>query len=113
MSLKDRIRDRIIILDGATGTELQKKGMPAGVCPEVWCLENPGIISEVHAGYRDAGADIVYTATFGGNRIKLSQYGAHDVVAINRELTLLARRAVGADVLLAAVSYTHLRAHET
>ena len=101
MSLKDRIKERIIILDGATGTELQKKGMPAGVCPEIWCLENPGIISDVHAGYRDAGADIVYTATFGANRIKMSQYGSYDVVEINRELTLLARRAVGADVLLA------------
>ena len=101
MSLKGRIRERIIILDGATGTELQKRGMPAGVCPEIWCLENPDIISDVHAGYRDAGADIVYTATFGANRIKMSQYGAYDVVEINRELTLLARRAVGADVLLA------------
>ncbi|MEA3486796.1 MAG: homocysteine S-methyltransferase family protein, partial [Thermodesulfobacteriota bacterium] len=101
MPLKDRIRKRIIILDGATGTELQKKGLPAGVCPEIWCLENPDIISDVHAGYRDAGSDIVYTATFGANRIKLSQYGAYDVVEINRELTLLARRAVGADVLLA------------
>ena len=101
MQLKDRIKEKIIILDGATGTELHKKGMPAGVCPEIWCLENPDIISGVHAGYRDAGADIVYTATFGANGIKLSQYGAYDVVEINRDLTLLARRAVGADVLLA------------
>ena len=101
MPLKNRIRERIIILDGATGTELQKRGMTAGVCPEIWCLKNPDIISDVHAGYRDAGADIVYTATFGANRIKLSQYGSYDVVEINRELTLLARRAVGADVLLA------------
>jgi len=101
MSLKDRIREKVIVLDGATGTELQKKGMPVGVCPEIWCLENSDIISNVHAGYRDAGADIVYTSTFGANRIKMSQYGAYDVVEINRELTLLARRAVGADVLLA------------
>jgi len=101
MLLQDRIREKIIILDGATGTELQKKGMPAGVCPEIWCLENPDIISDVHAGYRDAGADIVYTATFGANRIKMSQYGSYDVFEINRELTRLARRAVGTDVLLA------------
>jgi len=101
MLLEDRIREKIIILDGATGTELQKKGMPAGVCPEIWCLENPDIISDVHAGYRDAGSDIIYTATFGANRIKMSQYGAYDVIETNRELALLARRAVGADVLLA------------
>ncbi len=101
ISLKDSISNRIIILDGATGTQLQKKGMPAGVCPELWCLDNPGIISDVHAGYRDAGCDIVYTSTFGANRIKMSQYGSYDIIEINRELALLARRAVGTDVLLA------------
>ncbi len=100
MSLKDKIKERIIILDGATGTELQKEGMPAGACPEIWCLDNPGTIGTIHAAYRDAGADIVTTATFGANRIKLSQYGAHDVVLINRDLALLARNAVGAGVLI-------------
>lgn len=100
MSLKDRIKERIIVLDGATGTELQKKGMPAGACPEIWCLDNPGVIGEIHAAYRDAGADIVTTATFGANRVKLSQYGAHDVAQVNRELALLARRAVGDGVLV-------------
>ncbi|MDO9515383.1 MAG: homocysteine S-methyltransferase family protein [Syntrophales bacterium] len=100
MSLKDRIKERIIILDGATGTELQKKGMPAGACPEIWCLENPGIIGAVHSSYRDAGADIVTTATFGANRVKLSQYGTHDVARVNRDLALLARSAVGAGVLV-------------
>ncbi len=100
MSLKDRIKERIIILDGATGTELQKKGMPAGACPEIWCLENSAIIGAVHASYRDAGADIVTTATFGANRVKLSQYGTHDVARVNRDLALLARRAVGEGVLV-------------
>jgi len=100
MSLKDRIKDRIIILDGATGTELQKEGMPAGACPEIWCLDNPGIIGAIHAAYRDAGADIITTATFGANRIKLSQYGMHDVARVNRDLALLARRAVGDGVLV-------------
>ncbi|MDD5724378.1 MAG: homocysteine S-methyltransferase family protein [Syntrophales bacterium] len=100
MVLKDRIKERIIILDGATGTELQKKGMPGGACPEIWCLDNPDIIGAVHAAYRDAGADIVTTATFGANRIKLSQYGTHDVVQVNRDLALLARRTVGEGVLV-------------
>ncbi|MBW2673304.1 MAG: homocysteine S-methyltransferase family protein, partial [Deltaproteobacteria bacterium] len=100
MSLKDRIKERIIILDGATGTELQKKGMPAGACPEIWCLENPGIIGALHTAYRDAGADIITTATFGANRVKLAQYGTHDVARVNRDLALLARSAVGADVLV-------------
>ncbi|HOO90712.1 MAG TPA: homocysteine S-methyltransferase family protein, partial [Syntrophales bacterium] len=100
MLLKETIRERIIILDGATGTELQKKGMPTGVCPEIWCLENPGIIGGIHAAYRDAGSDIVTVASFGANRVKLSQYGTHDVIRINRDLALLARSAVGPGTLI-------------
>ena len=52
MNKKSRIsrilKNRILILDGATGTELQKKGMPAGACPEMWALENPDGMSEIH-----------------------------------------------------------------
>ncbi|MBN2397475.1 MAG: homocysteine S-methyltransferase family protein [Deltaproteobacteria bacterium] len=100
MSLKDKTKERVIVLDGATGTELQKKGMPAGACPEIWCLDNPGIIGGIHTAYRDAGADIVTTATFGANRVKLGQYGVHNVKQVNRELALLARRAVGDGILV-------------
>ncbi|MDI6615255.1 MAG: homocysteine S-methyltransferase family protein [Syntrophaceae bacterium] len=99
-ALTDEIRERIILLDGATGTEFQKKGMPAGVCPELWCLDNRGTVEEVHAAYRDAGADIILTATFGANRVKLEQYGAKDVVGINRDLARMARSAAGAGVLV-------------
>ena len=38
------LKKKILILDGATGTELQKRGMPSGVCPEVWCLDHPEVI---------------------------------------------------------------------
>ena len=65
----------IIILDGAIGTELQKKGLPAGVCPELWCLENQEIIQAVHTSYQKAQSQIVYSCTFGANRFKLAQYG--------------------------------------
>ncbi len=64
-----------IILDGATGTELIKRGMPAGVSPELWVYEHPEAIREVHKAYRDAGSDIVYAPTFGGNRCKLAEFG--------------------------------------
>ncbi len=100
MSLKETLKESIIILDGATGTELQKKGMPAGVCPEFWCLDNPDVIGSVHASYVDAGADIITSATFGANSIKLNQYGARDVFSVNRELALLARKSCGAGVLI-------------
>jgi 5-methyltetrahydrofolate--homocysteine methyltransferase len=95
------LKKKILILDGATGTELQKRGMPAGACPEVWCLENPGAMRDIHAIYREAGSDIVYTCTFGANRLKLQQYGVEDVRAVNRQLAILARDAVGKKALVA------------
>ena len=93
--------EKIIVLDGATGTELQKRGMPAGVCPEEWCRRNPSVIESVHADYVRAGSDIVYTCTFGANRVKLSQFDVTDVGDVNRDLARAARRAVGPGVLIA------------
>jgi 5-methyltetrahydrofolate--homocysteine methyltransferase len=106
MKSKDAIRrllkKRFMILDGATGTELQKRGMPGGVCPELWCLEHPDVLAGIHQAYRQAGADVVYTGTFGANRYKLAQYGStQQVREINRELARLARRAVGPKILVA------------
>ncbi|MBE6387131.1 MAG: 5-methyltetrahydrofolate--homocysteine methyltransferase [Lentisphaerae bacterium] len=63
------------LLDGATGTELAKKGMPSGVAPELWIYENPSSIIEVHNAYIAAGSRIVYAPTFGGNRCKLDEFG--------------------------------------
>jgi len=95
------LKKKIIILDGAAGTELQKRGMPAGVCPEIWCLDNPKVIGKIHNDYQEAGADVIYTCTFGANRIKLSQYGIDNVRKINKKLAVLAKKAVGAKALVA------------
>ena len=92
---------RIVILDGATGTELQSRGMPAGACPEQWCVKNPLVLQGIHADYVKAGADIIYTSTFGANRFKLAQYKIHTVRGINRELALIARKAAGKKALVA------------
>jgi len=101
-AIRRLLKKKILILGGATGTELQKRGMPPGACPELWCLEHPETLSEIHKAYGEAGADVVYTGTFGANRYKLAQYGnAHRVREINRELAGIARRAVGPGVLLA------------
>ncbi len=64
-----------VILDGATGTELIKRGMPAGVSPELWVFENPEVICDIHNAYIAAGSNIVYAPTFGGNRCKLAEFG--------------------------------------
>jgi len=95
------LREKILILDGAMGTELHRRGMPAGVCPEAWCLANPAAVGEIHAAYCEAGADCVYSATFGANRIKMGRYGLANVREANRSLALIAKRAVGAKGLVA------------
>ncbi|MHB8911011.1 MAG: homocysteine S-methyltransferase family protein [Syntrophales bacterium] len=95
------LRKRVLILDGAMGTELYKRGLPPGVCPEAWSMANPAALREIHAAYREAGADIVYTGTFGANRIKMGQYGLANVRETNRTLAAVAKKAVGAKGLVA------------
>ncbi|HPD77184.1 MAG TPA: homocysteine S-methyltransferase family protein [Spirochaetota bacterium] len=86
------ISSKIVILDGATGTELVKRGMPAGVCPELWCMENPAAIQDVQRSYINAGSDIIYAPTFGANRCKLEEFGlGHRVYEINKTLALLSK----------------------
>lgn len=93
---------KIMILDGAFGTELQKKGMPTGVCPEQWVLEHPESIIGIQKDYQAAGSDAVYTCTFSGNRLKLGEFGLADqVLEMNRKLALLSREAVGKSGLVA------------
>ncbi len=105
MSIKNNInsilKKRALILDGATGTELQRRGMPVGACPEIWCLENPHIIRAINSDYQRSGADVVYTCTFGANRLKMEQYNVHNIKDINRRLAGLSRDAVGKKAMVA------------
>lgn len=95
-------KNRVLFLDGATGTNLMKAGMPAGVCPEKWILEHRDVMLELQRGYKEAGTDIIYAPTFTGNRIKLKDYGLEDKIKeINTELVKLCKEAVGSDVLVA------------
>ena len=85
-----------IILDGATGTNLQEAGMPIGVCPEEWILENPEVMKKLQADYVEAGTQIVYAPTFTANRVKLAEYGLEDrLEEMNRNLVALSKEAVG------------------
>jgi 5-methyltetrahydrofolate--homocysteine methyltransferase len=95
------LQKKIAILDGATGTELYKRGMPPEASLELWSLENPAVLADIHSSYLAVGADIIYTCTFGANRFKLGEYGAENVLEINRELAALAKRAVGKRALIA------------
>jgi 5-methyltetrahydrofolate--homocysteine methyltransferase len=102
IQFKELAGSRVLILDGATGTELQKRGMPAGACPELWVAENPGTIKEIQRAYIEAGSDIIYTCTFGGNRIKLEEFGiGNQTVELNRRLARLSREAASPGGLVA------------
>ena len=97
------IKEHPIFLDGATGSNLQKKGMPVGVCPEKWILENPEKLIELQRAFIDAGTNIVYAPTFTANRIKLREYGLEDQVReMNHALVALSREAAGDRALVAA-----------
>lgn len=93
MKITELINERVVVLDGAMGTELQAQGMPSGVSPELWCTEHPHVVQAIHEAYLDAGADIIYSCTFGGNGSKLGQYGLSDIFEINRKLATIARAA--------------------
>ena len=91
-----------VILDGATGTNLMAAGMPVGVCPEQWVLDNPQVLKDLQKSYVEAGSHIVYASTFTGNRIKLQEYGLEDrLEEINTKLVELSREAVGDQALVA------------
>ncbi len=73
--LLDLARTRPVLLDGALGTELMKRGLPQGALPEIWNVENPGGVRSVHAAYFAAGSDAVSTNSFGGHPLKLAASG--------------------------------------
>ena len=83
-----------LCLDGATGTELIRAGMPTGVCPEKWILDHPDTILHIQGRYAEAGSHAVLAPTFGANRAVLSRYGLADRTSeINHALVRLSRLA--------------------
>ena len=95
-------QNHIRLMDGATGSNLMKAGMPRGVCTEGWVLEHPEAITALQQAYTQAGSDMVYAPTFCANRIALGSFGlSEEGPRMNRELVALSRRAVGESVLVA------------
>jgi 5-methyltetrahydrofolate--homocysteine methyltransferase len=85
----------VIVADGAMGTMLQAAGLPTGMSPESWLLENPDPVRDVHRAYVEAGADMILTCTFGGTRTRLKRAGLSERVAeVNRRAVEIAREAV-------------------
>lgn len=83
-----------ILLDGATGSNLMKAGMPRGVCTEKWVLEHEEVLIDLQRAYVEAGSQILMAPTFGANRRNLTSYGLQDQLKeMNRALLALSFRA--------------------
>ncbi len=92
----ERLNDEVLVCDGAMGTMLMKEGMPKGVCPEMWGIENAKILTQIHNAYIDSGSDIITTNTFGANAIKLKKFNLADKSCqINQEAAELAKDVAG------------------
>ena len=98
----EKAKDHVILLDGATGSNLRKAGMPVGISSEEWVLKNPGVLQELQRAYVEAGSEIVYAPTFAANRISLKNFGLEKkVTEINSRLVKISKDAVGNHALVA------------
>ncbi len=91
----EKLTRQVVILDGATGSNLIKAGMPRGVCTEQWILQNEDVFIDLQRAYVEAGSQIVLAPTFGANRRNLASFGLADQLPeLNRRLVDLSKRAV-------------------
>lgn len=87
-------KDHILYLDGATGSNLVKAGMPSGVCPEQWILEHQDVMLQLQKDYVQAGTNILYTPTFTANRVKLAEYHLEkNMTSMIRDLVAISKKA--------------------
>ena len=95
-------KKKTVIFDGAMGTMLMAAGLKAGESPELWNIEKPSLVAEIHRQYCEAGSDAVHTNTFGCNAVKLANRGlAEETEKINVEAARLAREACPAGKFVA------------
>ncbi len=88
-------KKKIIVADGATGTNLILRGLDQGFTPENWVIDNPEKIKQLHLDFIKAGAEIILTSTFGGSEIRLEQSGLMDkYIQVNHAAVTLAKQAV-------------------
>lgn len=100
--LQELLTRKILLADGAMGTQLMRAGLPADKPGEWWNIAEPLLVAEIHGAYARAGSDLVLTNTFGGSPLKLAKAGLGERMReINLAAVKLARKAVGAGVLVA------------
>ncbi len=102
LSVLERLSREVLILDGGTGTALQTRGLPAGYPPDLWSVERPKEVRRLHEAYVEAGADIIFTNTFGASRLRLEPHGwGGRVLELNRAAVDLAKAAAQGAALVA------------
>ena len=94
MTFKELLGKKMLFFDGATGTQLQARGLKPGELPESWNFTHPEIVEAVHRGYLDVGSNIVKSNTFGANPIKLKGSGLDCKETIEAAVAI-AKRACG------------------
>lgn len=96
MQFQNMLNNGPLLLDGATGSNLQAMGMPRGCCSETWILENPHTLIALQEQYVAAGSQILYAPTFQAQPVALEKVGlAEQTEAINARLVALSRQAAG------------------
>lgn len=99
---QQRIAEGPLILDGATGSNLLKAGMPRGICSEKWIAEHPEPLIQLQKAYIEAGSHIVYAPTFLANPISLGSHGlAHETRRLNHDLVRISKEAAAGKALVA------------
>ncbi len=87
---------KVLFLDGATGSNLMKAGMPAGICPEKWILEHEDVMLKLQQAYVEAGSNVIYAPTFTTSRLKLREYGMEENQEdMIRRLVAISKKAAG------------------
>jgi 5-methyltetrahydrofolate--homocysteine methyltransferase len=95
INLKEEIK-KLLLLDGAMGTQLMARGIQSGKCNDYLNVESPEVVLDVHRSYLAAGSDAILTNTFGANKYALGRHGlAEMVVKINTAGAKTARQAAG------------------
>ncbi len=101
--LKEALENKVLVFDGAMGTEIYRKNFFVNTSYENLCVSNPKVIGEIHRSYLEAGAEVLTANSYGANFNKLAKFGlAERLEEINRAAVRLAKEAADGKALVAA-----------